>query len=234
MSWMPSYRPEELAALVDEAHRQARKITVHCLCADSIDYAIDAGVDQIEHAGFIVDGKGNQEFVPAVAERLARSGIPVTSTLAVGGAVVDTMLAIEDRSAAEEAQLTRWVKTLADNLSQFGRMREAGVTFVAGTDAGWRFTPFDGLPLEMSLMQRGGMSAMDAIVAGTGRAAKVMGIDDEVGTLGEGLAADVIVVGGDPLENLNALRDLRLVLQGGQVRSRDGLMVPAQTPPRRQ
>jgi imidazolonepropionase-like amidohydrolase len=86
----------------------------------------------------------------------------------------------------------------------------------------------------MSLMQRGGMSAMDAIVAGTGRAAKVMGIDDEVGTLGEGLAADVIVVGGDPLENLDALRDLRLVLQGGQVRSRDGLMVPAQTPPRRQ
>jgi imidazolonepropionase-like amidohydrolase len=234
MSWMPSYRREELAALVDEAHRQARKITVHCLCADSIDYAIDAGVDQIEHAGFIVDGKGNQEFVPAVAERLARSGIPVTSTLAVGGAVVDTMLAIEDRSAAEEAQLTRWVKTLADNLSQFGRMREAGVTFVAGTDAGWRFTPFDGLPLEMSLMQRGGMSAMDAIVAGTGRAAKVMGIDDEVGTLGEGLAADVIVVGGDPLENLDALHDLRLVLQGGQVRSRDGLMVPAQTPPRRQ
>jgi imidazolonepropionase-like amidohydrolase len=61
-----------------------------------------------------------------------------------------------------------------------------------------------------------------------------MGIDDEVGTLREGLAADVIVVGGDPLENLDALRDLRLVLQGGQVRCRDGLMVPAQTPPRRQ
>ena len=218
-SWLPSYSREEMAALADEAHRLGRRITVHCLCAQSIDYAIDAGVDQIEHAGFIADGKGNQKFEPAVGEKLARSGIPVTSTLAVGGAVVETMQAKQQRTPDEEALLTRWIKMLDENLRQFRMLREAGVTFVAGTDAGWRFTPFDGLPMELALMHQGGMPIMDTITAATGLAAKVIGIEDKVGTLTAGLAADLIVVGGDPSQDLDRLRDLRLVIQGGVVRS---------------
>lgn len=219
LSWRPSYNRDEMKALADEAHALDRKIAVHCLCAESIDYAVDAGVDQIEHAGFIVDSKGNQKFVPAIAEKLGKSGIPVTSTLAVGGAVVEVMTAKKDRTPVEDAFLERWIKMLDDNLAQFRQLRDAGVPFVAGTDAGWRFTPFDGLPLEMELMHRGGMSTMEAITAGTGFAAKVIGIDDKVGTLTKGLAADVIVVGGNPLDNLGALRDLKLVMQAGQVRS---------------
>ena len=109
ISWRPSFSREEIAAMADEAHRLERKITVHCLCAESIEYAIDAGVDQIEHAGFLTNRAGDQIFVPAVAEKLARSGIPVTSTLAVGGAVVETMQARERRTAEEEAMLTRWL-----------------------------------------------------------------------------------------------------------------------------
>jgi imidazolonepropionase-like amidohydrolase len=60
---------------------------------------------------------------------------------------------------------------------------------------------------------------MEAIVSGTGFAAKVIGIDDKVGTLTKDLAADVIVVKGNPLDNLGALRDLQLVMQAGHVRS---------------
>ncbi|TCR72665.1 amidohydrolase family protein [Rhizobium sp. BK376] len=220
LSWRPAYNREEMRALADEAHALDRKIAVHCLCADSIDYAIDAGVDQIEHAGFITDSKGNQKYVPEVAEKLGKSGIPVTSTLAVGGSVVEIMTAKKDRTPTEDAFLERWIRMLDDNLSQFRKLRDAGVSFVAGTDAGWRFTPFEGLPLELELMHRGGMTTMEAIVSGTGFAAKVIGIDDKVGTLTKGLAADVIVVGGNPLDNLGALRDLKLVIQGGKVRSR--------------
>jgi imidazolonepropionase-like amidohydrolase len=218
-SWLPSYSPEEMKALVDEAHRFDRKITVHCLCAASIDYAIEAGVDQIEHASFISDPRGNQSYDPGVGERLARSGIPVTSTLAVGAYAVEAMQAKSARTAAEEAFLQRWLKMVDENLSQFARLREAGVTFVAGTDAGWRFTPFDGLATEMQLMHRAGMPAADAVAAGTGLAAKVIGIGDKVGKLAEGLAADVIVVQGNPLDDLEALRALRLVMQGGEIRS---------------
>jgi imidazolonepropionase-like amidohydrolase len=99
-------------------------------------------------------------------------------------------------------------------------MHEAGVTWVAGTDAGWRFTAVEGLPLELELMQQGGLSAMQAIVAATGKAAEVIGVADKLGTLRPGLDADLIVVAGNPLDGLGRLRDIRLVMQGGEIRER--------------
>jgi imidazolonepropionase-like amidohydrolase len=217
ISWRPSFRREELAAMADEAHRLERKIAVHCLCAESIDYAVEAGVDQIEHAGFIINSNGDQKLDMAVVDRLARSGIPVTGTLAVGGAVIETLEARERRTPAEEAMLTRWRRMLDANLHQLGKLREAGVALVAGTDAGWRFTPFDGLPMELSLMHRAGMPRLEAITAATGFAASVIGIGSETGTLKPGLAADVIVVGRNPADDLAALKDLRLVMRAGTI-----------------
>lgn len=219
LSWRASYTREEMQALSDQAHALDRKIAVHCLCAESTEFAIDAGVDHIEHAGFLIDGKGNQRFDPRIAEKLAKSGIPVTGTLAVSGAVVKMMSARQDLTEAEQAFLARWRGMMADNIEQFRKLREAGVRFVAGTDAGWRFTPFDGLPLEMEMMQQGGMSALEAITAGTGFAARSIGIDDTVGTLKPGLCADIIVVKGNPVEDLDRLRHLELVMQAGEIRA---------------
>jgi imidazolonepropionase-like amidohydrolase len=214
-SWRPAFTPAEMRAIVEESHRNERRVTVHCLCAASIDMAIEAGVDQIEHAGFICSPAGEQRYEPEVAERLARSDIPVTTTLAVGATAINAMRLIGERTPAEEAFLKRWERTTADNLEQFARLAAAGVRFVAGTDAGWRFTPFDGLILELQMMRRGGATAMDAIVAATGRAAEVIGFADRIGRIAPGLAADLIVVDGDPLADLDRLRDFRLVLQGG-------------------
>ena len=214
-SWLPAYSQDEMLALADEAHRNDRKITVHCLCAASIDFAINAGVDQIEHAGFIANAHGTQVYDPAVADRLAASGIPVTSTLAVGGTVLNALCLKERLTPIEQAMQTRWRVMMADNMAQFSQLVAAGVTFVAGTDAGWRFTTIDSLPLEMELMQAGGFSALEAITAATGSAASIIGIDDQTGTLATGKEADVIVVQGNPLTDLDALRDVRLILQGG-------------------
>lgn len=192
------------------------------MCARSIADAIDAGVDQIEHASFIADQDGSQKFEPAVADKLARSGIPVTATLAVGGSALKAMLGKDRRTPAEEAFLHGWKRMFADNMSQFGKLREAGVKFVAGTDGGWRFTPIDGLPMEMELMRQGGLTAMEAIVAATGFSARVLGVGDKFGTLRAGLAADVVLVAGDPLGDLGLLNDIRLVMQAGAVRATDG------------
>jgi len=222
MSWLPSYSPRELAALVDEAHRQGRKITAHCLCAEATDWVVDAGFDGIEHGGFLVDKVGHQEYVPATADKVARAGIPVTSTLAVGGFTLKAMRAIAHRTPAEQMTLDRWLRMFDENLYQFRRMRDAGVTWVAGTDAGWRFTTIEGLPLELELMQQGGFSALEAITAGTGLAARVLGIEDKVGTLKPGMVADVIAVAGNPLDELSRLGDIRMVMQGGQIRKRVG------------
>jgi imidazolonepropionase-like amidohydrolase len=123
------------------------------------------------------------------------------------------LLSLEDQRA-----LDRWLRMFDNNLSQFRRMREAGVTWIAGTDAGWRFTAIEGLPLELGLMQQGGLSAMEAIVAATGKAAQALGIGERLGTLKPGLVADVIVVAGNPLDDIRQLEDIRLVMQDGEVR----------------
>lgn len=221
MSWLPSYSREELATLADEAHRLGRKITAHCLCAAATELVVEAGFDQIEHGGFLVSPDGRQEFIPRTAEKVARAGVPVTSTLAVGGFMLKVLREKQKKgplSLEDQRVFDRWLRMFDDNLSQFRRMREAGVIWIAGTDAGWRFTAIEGLPLELELMQQGGFSAVEAIAAATGRAAEVLGIDDRLGTLKPGLVADVLVVAGNPLDDIRQLEDVRLVMQDGKVR----------------
>jgi imidazolonepropionase-like amidohydrolase len=230
ISWLPSFRREELIAIADEAHRLNRKVTVHCLCAEALENAVAAGVDGIEHAGFIINEAGEQLFSPAVAEKIAAAGIPITTTLSVGYDIVQTYSADGNLSPEREAHLDRWKVMLEDNLNQFRQLKEAGVEFVAGTDAGWRLTRFDDLPLELYLMTEGGIPALEVIRAGTGRSAEILGIDDEVGTVRPGLAADLIAVPGDPLADLRKLRDVRLVMQGGEVRVANGAVVRDEFP----
>jgi imidazolonepropionase-like amidohydrolase len=218
-SHLPSFSPAEMNAIVDEAHRMGRKVTAHCLNARAIEIAVEAGVDQLEHAGFLIDEAANQKFDPAVAEKIANAGVAVTSTLAVGEYAVEAMRAKPELTKAEQEFLDHWSMMIEDNLNTFTQLHEAGVRIVAGTDAGWRFTPIDGLAVEIELLERAGLSSMQALVAATGNAAATLGVEDKFGTLAPGLAADVLVVGGDPLENLSALRDVRLVLQGGKVRA---------------
>jgi imidazolonepropionase-like amidohydrolase len=219
ISWLPAFRPEELAALVDEAHRLGRRITIHALNAVTMEQAIDTGADQLEHAWFILDDDGNQEYVPAVADKMAAAGVAITPTLSVGSYCVRAMQAKRTRTAQDEAFLRRWESMLETNLRNLGRLYQAGVTIVAGTDAGWRFTPFDGLPEEVALLCRSGMPAMAAIRAATSQAAAVMGRENEFGSVRPGLEADLIAVDGDPLSDISALRDLRLVMQGGSVQA---------------
>jgi len=222
ISYKPSFRREELVAIADEAHRLNRKVTVHCLCAEAMENAIAAGVDGIEHAGFIINEAGDQRFVPEIAEKLASAGIPITTTLAVGYDVVTAYGNRGELPAEEQVFLDRWKMMLADNLEQFRQFREAGVKFIAGTDAGWRLTRFDDLANELYLMTEGGMGPLEAIQAGTSYSAEVLGIADKVGTVKAGLAADIIAVSGDPVTDLRRLLDVQFVLQGGTVRVAGG------------
>jgi len=217
MSWLPAFRAAEFAAIVDEAHRLARRVTIHSLCAEASLMAIDAGVDQLEHGGFIVDSAGNQSYDPKVAERLAQTGVAVTPTLSVGGYLLQVMHAKSKLTLEEQAFTDRWERMMAANLDQLGKLHAAGVRLVAGTDAGWRFTPFDALPEEIRFMSEGGLSASEAICSGTSQAATVLGIEDQVGTVAEGFTADVIAVRGNPLDDLRRLRDIQFVMHDGQV-----------------
>jgi imidazolonepropionase-like amidohydrolase len=217
MSWRPSYTMEELRAAVLEAHRFGRRVGVHSLCAEATRHVLAAGADQIEHAHFLVDPSGRQEFEPDVADAIARAGTPVTTTLSVGHYVIRALEALEDRTPDDQAVLDRWHRMFADNMDQAHRLRSAGVRLIAGTDGGWRFTPFDGLVTEMELVAEAGATTQEAIAAATTQAATAMGIDSETGALREGLAADIIAVPGDPLADLDVLRRPSMVMFQGTI-----------------
>jgi imidazolonepropionase-like amidohydrolase len=98
-------------------------------------------------------------------------------------------------------------------------LREHGVKFIGGTDAGWRFTRFDSLTsTEAWLMTEGGMTAVEAIVACTGESADLLGIANAVGRIVPGLEADLFAVQGDPLGDLRKLSEIRMVMQKGLVK----------------
>jgi imidazolonepropionase-like amidohydrolase len=217
MSWKASYSLDELTAIVDEAHNLSRKVTVHCLSARGIEGAIKAGADQIEHASFFVDGDGHQEFEPAVAESMANSGIAVTPTLSVRAFVVKTIEAEPNRTPQRQAELDHWRLMLDGGIAQFARMQQMGVNFVAGTDAGWMYSPFDGLAEEMALMNEGGMTALDVIASATAKSASSLGIGDRVGRLEVGMEADLISVPADPLQDLRALNGVAMVISRGRL-----------------
>ncbi len=159
-----------------------------------------------------------QRFEPDVAVKIAALGIPVTSTLAVGWySLQEMMAACSVASNSDNQGLDRWKRILDDNVHQFRAMCELGVSFVAGTDAGWRWTRFDGLAQELSLMQAGGMSAMEAIKAATSRSAEVLGVDQIVGSIRPGMGADIIAVKGNPLLSDSALRRVCFVMKAGKI-----------------
>jgi len=211
----PSYAVEELRAAVEEAHRLGRRVGIHCTCADATRNAVAAGADHIEHALFLADESGRQRFEPDVADRVAGRDVAVTSTLCVGRFLVEALSAREHPTPDERAAVDRWRQMNEANVDNARRMRQAGVRYIAGTDAGWRFTPFDGLVTELEMLRDAGVPAAETIVAVTSAAAAAMDISGEVGALREGLQADMIAVEGDPLEDLAVLRHPAMVMLGG-------------------
>jgi imidazolonepropionase-like amidohydrolase len=222
-AWLSSYDQAELAAIVETAHALERRVTVHCLTADAMRRAVEAGADQIEHASFLVDAEAHQVFDPVVAERIAEAGVAMTPTLSVGRYVIDSLSNRTLLTPDERSLLERWRRLLDEQLENLGKMLELGVTLVAGTDAGWRYTPFDGLATEIGLLSEAGMTNADALRAATSTTARVLGWEGRIGELRPGLAADLVAVEGNPLKDLKCLTRVRLVMKGGAVHFRSAM-----------
>lgn len=226
--WLPAYSQAELDAIVDEAHSRERKVTVHCLSSVAIGMAITAGADQIEHAGFALDARGGSAFDHAMAARMAESGIVVSPTVSVRKFVLESLIASGRTDEHTLDQIEQWKIRFSNGMEQFRQLYEAGVNYVAGTDAGWHHTPFDGLAEEVALIAECGPSAMDAIKSATSTTASLYGMQDSIGSIRPGLIADIVAVDGDPLSNLRALRDVRAVMANGVVIPPGGVAGPAQ------
>jgi len=202
--WRASFDQEEVAALIDEAHRLTRKVIIHCLCAEAIEQAVVAGADEVEHGYFFVD-PDTTRFDSNIAEAVAKARIPVCPTLSVSRFVI----------AAGDPDAERRKHIQSQILANASSLRSKGVPFVAGSDAGWLWSPFNALYAELELMTQIGLSPAECIVAATSGAATQIGLGKVTGTIRSGLMADLLAVRGRPDVDIRVLAHVAMVMKEG-------------------
>jgi imidazolonepropionase-like amidohydrolase len=200
------FTDNELDAVVDETHRNGLPITAHATYDDCIRRMLEHGVDTIEHGGPMSD---------ATIQLLLDRGTYVITTFAP---VV--MQAAEGEAWGIPAWKVEERQRLVADPSQYDgliRAAKAGVPIVFGTDAGSPVVPHDVIAPELEFMVTVGVCADNehALESITSLSARMNDLGNDRGTLGVGLAADVIVVDGDPMADLRALERVETVLLDG-------------------
>lgn len=194
---------EEMEAAIEEAHKAGKKTATHAQGREGIENAILAGIDSIEH-GFFLD----EDLVELMVER----DVFLVPTLSATHWVVASGLA----KGIPAYVVEKTEKVISHHRESFVRAMEAGVKIAMGTDAGTPFNSHGQNLQELKLMVEAGMDPIDAILCGTSSSAQLLGIQDEKGTLEEGKRADMVLLNGDPLEDIEALFAVEEVYKSGR------------------
>jgi imidazolonepropionase-like amidohydrolase len=205
---VPQYTYEELKAMVDEATKLERKVAAHAHGTEGIKIAVRAGVSSIEHGSFL-DEEG--------AQLMKQRGAYLVPTLSAGEAV---------ELMVKGGRLTgnRAVKATAAAEAMRNGIRIAvrnGVPIALGSDAGVGAHGTNGHEFTL-LVEWGGLTPMQSIVAGTSSAAKLLGWDARIGTLAAGKLADIVAVPGDPLADIKLMEKPNFVMKNGVVYKQQG------------
>jgi len=217
--YRPSYETEELAMLANEAHAAGKRAIAHCSAIEGTRRALDAGIDVIFHCHFY-EPDGQLRFNDELARRLAGAPVSVNPTLWVNGVYVAALRAKAEQrplSADEQRMLASRSERYARQSENVGKLVQYGVKMVAGSDAGWGMFAFGDFVDELQAMVSIGMTPMDALLSATRDAADALGVGHLVGVLAPGRKADILAVNGDPTRDIAALRDVRVVMLGGQI-----------------
>jgi imidazolonepropionase-like amidohydrolase len=203
---VPAFRREELAVIVDEAHRLGKRVTAHARSGVAVVDCVDAGMDWIMHGDYMT-----REH----ADKLAASGIPLCPALTLLANIAEW----GHLAGCSKPRIDRNRRNLEAAVEALTYAHRQGVTLMCGTDSGFAITPFgEWHAREMELFVKYlGMSPLEAIVCGTKNAAFAIDMQN-VGTLEAGKWADVLVVDGDPLADIRILQDksaIHAVFKGG-------------------
>jgi imidazolonepropionase-like amidohydrolase len=184
---------EELRAAVDEAKQAGRKVAAHAHGASGMKNAIHAGVHSIEHATLM------DEEAAGLFEKHAVYMVPTLSALATTGACRRGCGIPDDALEKAKAMTKR-------HQNSFRQAHRRGLLIAMGTDAGTPFNHHGDNAQELDRMVALGMSPMEAIIASTSAAARLIGIQDQVGTIAKGKQADLVLVDGNPLRRIELLQ----------------------------
>ena len=198
----PQYTLTELKMAADTAHQAGRKIAAHAHGAQSIKWSIEAGIDSIEHAS-LADDEGI---------RMAKQH----GTFFVMDIYDDDYILQEaPKFGLPQEQIDKERGVGQQQRDTFRKAWKAGVKMAFGTDAG--VYPHGDNAKQFHYMVRYGMTPAEAIQAATVRAAELIGRSNDVGELTAGRYADLIAVSADPLQHVEALEHVAVVVKGGAV-----------------
>lgn len=199
----PQFTDDELAAIVSTAKDYGMKVAVHAHGKEGMERAIKAGVHSVEHGTYMDK---------ATMAMMRKQGTYFVPTISAGKWAEE-----KSRIAGFFPELVRpKAATIGGKIQQtFAEAYKAGVKIAFGTDAGvfehgnnWR---------EFVYMTEAGMPAMAAIQSATIEGARLLGVEDELGSIKAGKLADIIAVEGNPLQDINAMGQVRFVMKGGQI-----------------
>lgn len=197
---VPQFTRDELEAMVSEAHAWKRKVAAHAHGDRAGRLAVEAGVDSIEHGSLLSED---------TLRLMKRNGTYLVPTRLA----VDSVLKQADQLPP---QIAAKIRAVADtHAAMFKTAMRLGVPVALGTDAG--VFPHGLNAVEFRLMKELGMTPAAALLAGTRDAAKLLGVDSEVGTLEVGKWADIVAVPGNVLDGIDATEHPLLVIQRGRV-----------------
>ena len=228
----------ELVAVVEEAHRAHLKVAVHAVDKHSIQTAIDAGADSIEHGNEATDAQLKQmrdkgiffDFTPTSYGDFFTKIFE--GTIAMSLKLRPERLGSDKRTKQRYSDLAQQLLKGApfpeasaepydrqyDNLVQ--RVMKSGVKFAAGSDMGWFYpgkTRGQASVSRFPTLHEAGMPSLDVIRAITTNAAEMLGWQDRIGSIEPGKFADLTAVAGDPVADISELERVRFVMKDGKV-----------------
>jgi imidazolonepropionase-like amidohydrolase len=203
---IPQLNPEELKAGIEEAHKIPLKTAAHSQSLQGSRNAVQAGIDSIEH-GVSLDEE--------IIEEMIKRHVFLVPTLS---APINIMKKGVEAGIPEE-YVEKTKKVNADHRQALSKARKAGVRIAMGTDAGTPFNQHGENAFELVYLVENGFTPHEAIVSATSKAAELLGLQDRLGSLMPEKEADILVVEGNPLEDISVLTDprrIRDVYKGGE------------------
>lgn len=213
------YSVDILEAAVKDAERLGLRVAAHCHGTAGVINCVEAGIHNLIHCSWMSQNPSEMfDYDPEITDKIVEKGIFLDPTLAV-----DRLNQIRD---PERYKMRTKIKDPVKRFEILRDMWDRGVKFVTGMDSGMTNARFDDFAVMPQVMVEDlGVSNMEAIISSTKTSADCLDILQETGTLEPGKSADVIVVKGNPLEDIKLLSNVEDIILKGKIIKRDGKLL---------